>query len=110
MRQLQHFPGRRLTNENGRIKTAGVNLEWCLQQQNWDITSLQESTSRIFNNGAAIHLELSRVWFEVVTGQSCIGNAYRPLYSNSPALSPTEEQIQMFQAGAHKAVEQMKTE
>ena len=212
-----------ITNENGRVKTAGVNLEWCLQQQNWDIISLQESTSRIFNNGAAIHLELSRVWrtelwdylkqqfpmsrylwhqpwtyqigtatngyvmesfeqqehntqeikkyaiavcrelqlervntgeawqiirgeygydklcarigkgennegdyyhdgdlgggqylnacvwFEVVTGQSCIGNTYRPLYSNSPALSPTEEQIQMFQAGAHKAVEQMKT-
>ncbi|MBR4864046.1 MAG: DUF4886 domain-containing protein [Oscillospiraceae bacterium] len=31
------------TNENGRKKTAGVSLEWCLAQQEWDAISLQES-------------------------------------------------------------------
>lgn len=211
-----------ITNDEGRVKTAGVNLEWCLQQQNWDIISLQESTSRIFKPGAATHLETSKVWrtelwaylkeqfpmsryfwhqpwtyqlglatngyemksfeqqqyntdqvmeyaiavckeldlervntgeawqivrkdygydnlcarigkgvnnsgdgyhdgdlgggqylnacvwFEVITGQSCIGNTYRPLYNNSAELSPTEDQILMFQAAAHKAVAQLK--
>lgn len=32
-----------ITNENGRVKAGdGVDLEWCLQQQNWDVISLQE--------------------------------------------------------------------
>lgn len=31
-----------ITNENGRVKTEGVDLEWCLQQLNWDVISLQE--------------------------------------------------------------------
>ena len=31
------------TNEEGRKKTAGVSLEWCLAQQEWDVLSLQES-------------------------------------------------------------------
>ena len=29
-----------ITNENGRVKTEGVDLEWCLQQQNWDAIAL----------------------------------------------------------------------
>lgn len=29
-----------ITNENGRVKTEGVDLEWCLQQQNWDVIAL----------------------------------------------------------------------
>lgn len=32
-----------ITNENGRVKAGdGVDLEWCLQQHNWDVISLQE--------------------------------------------------------------------
>ena len=31
------------TDENGRVPTEGCNLEYCLQQQNWDFISLQES-------------------------------------------------------------------
>ncbi len=31
-----------ITNENGRVKTASCDLDWCLQQQNWDVISLQE--------------------------------------------------------------------
>lgn len=32
-----------ITNEDGRIKAGdGVDLEWCLQQHNWDVISLQE--------------------------------------------------------------------
>lgn len=31
-----------ITNENGRVKAGeGVDLEWCLQQHNWDMISLQ---------------------------------------------------------------------
>lgn len=211
-----------ITNENGRVKTAPVSLEWCLQQQNWDVISLQESTGRIINAGAETHLEVSKtwrtelwaflkerfpksrylwhqpwtyqvgtatngyvmesfqqqeantkqirdyalavckelnlervntgeawqlvrreygydnlcarigkgennqgdnyhdgdigggqylnacVWFEILTGQSCIGNTYRPLYMDDPALSPSEELIQMLQKAAHTAVEEMK--
>ena len=26
-----------VTNENGRVKTTSTDLEWCLQQQNWDV-------------------------------------------------------------------------
>jgi hypothetical protein len=32
-----------ITNGNGRKKTAGVTLEWCLAQQEWDVLTLQES-------------------------------------------------------------------
>lgn len=36
------------TDENGRVKAEGkVNLEWCLQQQNWDFISLQEGNTSI---------------------------------------------------------------
>lgn len=41
------------------------------------------------------------VWFEVLTGQSCIGNTWRPSY----ALS--EEKIAVLQQGAHQAVQYM---
>lgn len=42
------------------------------------------------------------VWFETLTGQSCIGNTYRPDY----ALS--EDLITVLQNAAHQAVENMK--
>ena len=51
-----------ITNEDGRVKTADTNLQWCLQQQNWDVISLQESTSKIFTPGAATHLETTKLW------------------------------------------------
>lgn len=44
------------------------------------------------------------VWFEMATGQSCIGNTWRPDYELA------EEKIQLLQQCAHKAVEQMKAE
>ena len=51
------------------------------------------------------------VWFEVVTGQSCVGNTYRPQYAASGLdMSLSEDMIQMLQSSAHKAVEQMKAE
>ena len=51
------------------------------------------------------------VWFEVITGQSCVGNTYRPTYEiDGEKVSLPEEQIAMFQQSAHKAVEQMKAE
>ena len=36
------------TNEEGRKKTPGVSLEWCLAQQEWDVLSLQESSLGAF--------------------------------------------------------------
>lgn len=42
------------------------------------------------------------VWFEVLTGQSCIGNTWRPEYDLS------EEKIIELQKAAHQAVEAMK--
>ena len=42
------------------------------------------------------------VWFEVLTGQSCIGNTWRPEYDLS------EEKIERLQKAAHDAVEAAK--
>ena len=49
------------------------------------------------------------VWFEVLSGQSCIGNTYRPVYKQG-ALEHTlsEELITVLQQAAHQAVEDMK--
>ena len=201
------------TNENGRSEIYPANLEYCMQQHNWDVISLQESSSRMRNSGGpASHLEnttqyltdlwayireqypmsryfwhqtwayqigydrsgykmetpeqqqrdmqdmkeysiavcekydLERVnsgeawqivrdggydnlcarlavnggegdyyhegdigggqylnaalWFEIITGQSCIGNAYRPNYALDESLIPT------LQEAAHQAVAQ----
>ena len=212
-----------ITNGDGRVKTEGVNLEWCLQQQNWDVISLQDSPDLYSAQDPMAEMEarklyrtelweyikeqfpMSRylwhqawarqvgfglyvmesaekqqyiadqmhkvdtaickeqnlervcsgdawqivrnehgydklcarigkgeplhsgdnghdgdwgggqylsacVWFEVVTGGSCLGNTYRPQYSyNGEDMSPSEELIQMLQQSAHKAVEEMKT-
>jgi len=46
------------------------------------------------------------VWFEVITGQSCVGNPFRPVYRcGEQDVSFSEEYIAMFQQAAHKAVE-----
>ncbi len=42
------------------------------------------------------------VWFEILTGQSCIGNTFRPSYELG------ENKIAVLQAAAHKAVSQYK--
>jgi hypothetical protein len=42
------------------------------------------------------------VWFEVITGKSCVGNSFRPDY----ALSA--EKVEVLQQAAHQAVEDMK--
>ena len=45
------------------------------------------------------------VWFEVLTGTSCRGNAYRPAYTlKGIDCSLTEEKIQVLQNAAHDAV------
>ena len=51
-----------VTNENGRVKTAGTSLEYCLQQQNWDVISLQESNSKYYVPDPLTQLETSRLW------------------------------------------------
>ena len=46
------------------------------------------------------------VWFEVLTGKSCIGNTYRPEYKDSTQKSYTlsEDMIAGIQEAAHAAV------
>jgi len=51
-----------ITNDGGRTKTPDRSLDWCLKQKNWDVISLQESTSRIFTPGAEKHLETTKRW------------------------------------------------
>lgn len=50
------------TNESGRNKAVGTSLEYCLKQHNWDLISLQESTSKVRINGVETHLQISKVW------------------------------------------------
>ena len=48
------------------------------------------------------------VWFETLTGQSCIGNTWRPddcTYGEGAAYSLSEELIETLQNAAHEAVE-----
>lgn len=45
-----------ITDENGRNGVKDANLEYCLQQGNWDIISLQESTHKIRAGGGEAHL------------------------------------------------------
>ena len=207
-----------ITNGNGRVKTEDVDLEWCLQQQNWDMISLQDggfAAMRTLSTADAIHqreiyltelygylreqfpqsrlywhqasayqvgynraftitsIEDQRkdtqihrdfaiavcekyqvgriprgdapmivreagydnlcarlgkgvnnegdyyhdgdwgggqfltasVWFEIATGQSCIGNTYRPVYEHQlQQYTLTEELVTLFQSAAHEAV------
>ena len=56
-----------ITDENGRVKTECVNLEYCLNQYNWDVISLQENCLKIYKTGADQHfvntkLYLSDLW------------------------------------------------
>lgn len=209
-----------ITNENGRVKTEGVDLEWCLQQNNWDVIALapggqadlrsntveisiekrhtyffdlygyfreqfpyaklfwqqpsayQVGYARSFNITSiedqrkdvkifrALSIAISEkynvdwvprgdaamivreggydnlcarigkgnnnegdyyhdgdwgggqyltacVWFECLTGQSCIGNSYRPEYiASGQDLSLSEDFVQFLQESAHTAVAQ----
>ena len=48
------------------------------------------------------------VWFEVITGQSCIGNTYRPIYKLDAMTYELEESmITALQESAHQAVLQL---
>jgi len=49
------------------------------------------------------------VWFEILTGQSCLGNTFRPKYElDGKDLSLTEEKINLLQKTAHEAVAEFK--
>ena len=49
------------TNADGRNKLESMSLEYCMQQRNWDVISLQESSSKIRNGGGVqTHLPLTR--------------------------------------------------
>ncbi len=47
------------------------------------------------------------VWFEILTGQSCLGSLYRPRYEwEGRDVSLSEEKIIILQQAAHRAVEE----
>jgi len=52
------------------------------------------------------------VWFETLTGESCIGNTFRPVYTDSAGNTYTlsEELITVLQNAAHQAVANMNAE
>ena len=48
------------------------------------------------------------VWYEVVTGQSCIGNTYRPVYTQgSQTFELDEAVVTALQEAAHQAVQNL---
>jgi hypothetical protein len=49
-----------VTDSTGRKKTSAMSLEHCLAQGEWDVISIQESTSTIFSVGAQAHLDNTR--------------------------------------------------
>ena len=49
------------------------------------------------------------VWFEIITGQSCLGNTFRPKYQYAGIdCSLSEEKIALLQNAAHEAVAELK--
>lgn len=52
------------------------------------------------------------VWFETLTGQSCVGNTFRPVYTDNTGNTYTlsEELITVLQQAAHEAVANMRAE
>ena len=49
-----------VTDNTGRKKTNAMSLEHCLAKGQWDVISIQESTSTIYNAGAQNHLDTTR--------------------------------------------------
>ena len=52
------------------------------------------------------------VWFEVITGQSVIGNTYRPVYKYNGTEIPLNSEMtyERLQEAAHQAVLDMRAE
>lgn len=49
------------------------------------------------------------VWFEILTGKSCVGNSFRPKYElDGKDLSLSEEKIALLQKTAHETVAEFK--
>lgn len=57
------------TNANGRVKTEKVNLAYCLQQRNWDVISLQDSSSDLRKAIVTqIYMEKTELWRKELIG------------------------------------------
>ena len=53
-----------VANENGRVGTDDVNLEYCLLQENWDFISLQEASSRVYKTDGQAHLNKTQTYWQ----------------------------------------------
>ena len=56
------------TNADGRNGMEGMSLEYCLMQHNWDVISLQESSSKVRNSGVSTHLILTEQYLTDLWG------------------------------------------
>ena len=57
------------TNADGRVKLEDTNLEYCMQQRNWDVISLQESSFKLRSSGGAVpHLAITRQYLTDLWG------------------------------------------
>lgn len=46
-----------------RTKVAPASMEWCLMQDDWDVISLQEHPTLVWNTSVAEHLDVSRGYY-----------------------------------------------
>lgn len=52
----------------GKKTEKKVNLEYCLQQQNWDVISLQESSSKLWNADIPTHITQTKLYLDDLLG------------------------------------------
>ncbi|MBR4864273.1 MAG: DUF4886 domain-containing protein [Oscillospiraceae bacterium] len=75
-----------ITNDQGRVKTSEVNLEWCLQQQNWDVISLHEGGMADLRSSAVeISIEKRHTYLFDLTNYLKEQFPYASLYWQQPA-------------------------
>ena len=88
-----------VTDETGRVKTASTNLEYCLQQGNWDIISLQENCLTVHKNGADQHF---------INTQTYLTDLWGYLKEQFPLSRHFWHQPWAYQVGADRNGVQMK--
>lgn len=71
-----------VTDENGRNKTAGCNLEYCLQQGNWDVISFQDGWGVLFPTAEHWATMDARIAERKIYRDALIGRA-RELFPNA---------------------------
>ena len=53
-----------VADENGRVGTDDVNLEYCLLQENWDFISLQEASGKAHKTDGEAHMNGTQLYWQ----------------------------------------------